>query len=116
MKIMLIGYLFVTFFGAGLLFSWLRAYLMEQKFHLSLKRAAGCVWLSLGFSVAARLLHRQVMLLGEHLIFDALGALLLAVLVCCGTALVQVLREADSTELPEKVFRQDKVSKHPAAG
>ena len=91
MKLSMIVYLFVSLFGAGLAFFRLNSHFTEQKFRLTLKTAAASVWVSVGLWAAVQLLHHRVMLVGEHLIFDALGCLFLAVMLSCGLAL---LREA----------------------
>lgn len=91
MKLSMIVYLFFSLFGAGFAFFRLNSYFAEQKFRFTLKTAAASVWVSAGLWAAVRLLHHQGMLLSEHLIFDALGSLFLAVMLSCGLAL---LREA----------------------
>ena len=91
MKLSMIVSLFVSLFGAGLVFFRLNSHFTEQKFRLTLKTAAASVWVSVGLWAAVQLLHHRVMLIGEHLIFDALGSLLLAIMLSCGLAL---LREA----------------------
>jgi len=92
MKISMIIYLFVALFGAGYTFQWFNAHFAGRKFRLNMKNAAVSVWTSVLMMAAAYIVHHQGMLLGEHLIFDALGSILLAVLFSCGIALVRELR------------------------
>lgn len=94
MKLSLVWYLFVAFFGAGLVFFRLLDHFAEQKFRFSLSRAAGCVWVSAGISALTWMVHHRWMLLSEHLIFDALGMLYWAVMLACAVALARELRAA----------------------
>ena len=92
MKISMIIYLFATLFGAGYTFLWLNAHFSGRRFRLNLKSAAASVWVSALLMAAASVVHHQGMLLGEHLIFDALGSIIFAVLLSCAVALVRELR------------------------
>ena len=89
MKLSMIAYLFTALFGAGFVFFRLNCHFAGRRFVLSLKSAAACVWASVFLMGIAGMLHHGVMLLGEHLIFDAIGSGILAVLMSCAVALVR---------------------------
>ena len=105
MKIQMIVYLFVSLFGAGYTFLRLNAHFAGRKFRLSMKNAAASVWTSVLLMTAASAVHHQVILLSEHLIFDALGSIIFATLLSCGIALARELRS---------VRRRNSVSRVPA--
>ena len=91
MKIAMIVYLSVALFGSGFVFLRLNSHFAGRRFTLNMKSAAASVWASVIFSLLSGMLHHDVILLGEHLIFDALGAVFFAVMASCGIALVREL-------------------------
>ncbi|MBR6789336.1 MAG: hypothetical protein IKM31_00555 [Oscillospiraceae bacterium] len=116
MKIAMIVYLFVALFGSGFAFLRLNSHFAGRRFVLNMKNAAASVWVSVLFSVMSGMLHHNVILLGEHLIFDALGAVFFAVMTACGVALVRELCFAGCKKQQRTVRRHSRVIPFPASG
>lgn len=110
MKLAMVVYLFVSLFGSGFAFLSLNSHFAGRRFTLNMKSAATSVWVSVLFSMLSSTVHHQFILLGEHLIFDALGSIFFAVMLSCGIALVRELCFSSRKKSHQKAARRSNVT------